>query len=117
VVQRKYSEERNYTPETIIARNLFRGFIFLLLNTFNTVSRFFRFVDALDGPHLTLESLGGRRCFQTAPVRSRYRDIWDGLLRPCTDFFSVTRATTEMIVSETVQCRMVGILANEFEGI
>lgn len=70
VVQRKYSKEWNYTSETVIARNLLRGFIFLHLNTVNTVSRFFRFLDGLDGPHLTFENLVGSTCVQTARVRA-----------------------------------------------
>jgi hypothetical protein len=61
-------------PETVTARNLFCGFILLLLNTINTVSRFFRFLDGLDGPHLTFENLVGSRCVQTARVRARDHD-------------------------------------------
>jgi hypothetical protein len=56
VVQRKYMEKLNYILETAIARNLFRGSIFLLLNTVNTVSHVFRFMDGLDD-HLIFSRL------------------------------------------------------------
>jgi hypothetical protein len=61
-------------PETVIERNLSRGFIFLLLNIINRASCFFRFLYGLDGTHLTFENLVGNRCVQTACVEARARD-------------------------------------------